>query len=121
MTTEIINRDGKNYAVIPYDIYQQLIGDAEILADIKAYDEAKQKDEETFPNDIVNRIFIDEENSIKVYREYRNLTQLELANRANITINKLQEIEADINIANQKELKTIVTVLDIDLEMIVTE
>ena len=38
MTTEIINKNGKSYAVIPYETYQQLIEDAEILADIKAYD-----------------------------------------------------------------------------------
>ena len=119
MTTEIINKNGKNYAVIPYEIYQQLVENAEVLADIKAYDKVKEKKEEIFPNYIVDRIFIQEENPIKVYREYRNLTQLKLANIANLSINKIQAIEEDISLANQEELEVIVNVLNIDLDMII--
>ena len=119
MTTEIINKNGKNYAVIPYKIYQQLVENAEVLADIKAYDKVKEKKEEIFSNYIVDRIFIQEENPIKVYREYRNLTQLELANIANLSINKIQEIEEHISLANQEELEVIVNVLNIDLDMII--
>ncbi len=54
MNTEIINKNGKNYAVIPYEIYQQLIEDAESLADIQAYDEVKERKEENFPSYIVD-------------------------------------------------------------------
>ena len=117
MTTEIINKNGKSYAVIPYETYQQLIEDAEILADIKAYDKVKEKQEENFPSYIVDKIFIQEENPIKVYREYRSLTQLRLANKANLSINKIQEIENDINLANQEELEAIAKILNIDLDM----
>ena len=119
MTTEIINRDGKNYAVIPYDIYQQLIEDAEVLADIKAYDEAKQKEEESFPSYIVDKILINDENPMQVYREYRNLTYLELAQKASLSINKIKEIENNIALASQDELEAIVKVLNIDLDLIV--
>ena len=101
------------------DIYQQLIKDTEILSDIQAYDAVKKQEEETFPKDIVDRIFIKEENPIKVYREYRNLNQLELANKANINIETLQEIENNINIASQEYLESIVKVLNIDLDMII--
>jgi hypothetical protein len=119
MTTEIINKNGKSYVVIPYETYQQLIEDAEILADIKAYDEIKEKKEENFPSYIVDKIFIQGENPIKVYREYRNLTQLELLNRVKITLKKLQEIEADISLANKEELEAIVKVLNIDIDMVI--
>lgn len=78
MSTEIINKNGKSYAVIPYETYQQF----------------------------------------KVYREYRNLTQLELANRANLSINKIQQIEADIDFAKKEELEAIVKILNINLDMI---
>ncbi|MBL1211500.1 hypothetical protein, partial [Geminocystis sp. GBBB08] len=62
MTTEIIKKNGQDYAVIPYDFYQQLIEDAEMLANIKTFDQAKDKSEESFPSDIVNRIFVEGEN-----------------------------------------------------------
>lgn len=49
ITTEIINKNGKDYAGIPYDFYQQLIEDTQMLADIKIFDQAKNKSEESFP------------------------------------------------------------------------
>ena len=60
-------------------IYEQLLEDSEMLADIKAYDEAKARNEEFFPATVVQRITIDGENPLKVWREYRGLTQEQLA------------------------------------------
>ncbi len=117
MTTEIINRNGKDYAVIPYDFYQKLVEDAEMLADIKAYDIARNKSEESFPSDIVNKIFLEGENSIKVYREYRGFSLLELSQRTKIDIQRLTEIEQDINSDNQKNIETIAKSLNIDIDI----
>jgi ribosome-binding protein aMBF1 (putative translation factor) len=119
MTTEIINKNGKSYAVIPYDFYQQLIEDAEMLADIKAYDKAKNKLEESFPSDVVNRIFLNGENPIKVYCEYRDLSILELSQKTKIDIQELEKIEDNISMATQKQLETITESLNIDLDMII--
>jgi hypothetical protein len=119
MTTEIINKNGKNYAVIPYDFYQQLVEDAEMLADIKAYDIAKNKSEESFPSDIVNRIFLEGENPIKVYREYRGFSLLELSEKTQIDIQRLTEIEQNISTANKKNIETIANILNIDVNMII--
>ena len=79
MKCEIIQKEGQPHAVIPYEIYQQLLEDSEMLADLKAYDEAKAREEETFPADIVYRITLEGENPLKVWREYRGLTQEQLA------------------------------------------
>ena len=65
----------KLFAEIWLDM-MEFIEDTENLADIKAYDKVKGKKEKIFPSYIVDKIFIKEENPIKVYREYRNLTQL---------------------------------------------
>jgi DNA-binding XRE family transcriptional regulator len=118
MTTEITNKNGKDYAVIPYELYQQLIEDAETLSDIKAYDLIKNKSEESFPAYVVDRIYLQQQNPIKVYREYRNLSQSELAKKVNITLEYLQQIENDINVASQQNLEVIAQVLNIDLDII---
>ena len=38
MKCEIIQKEGQPHAVIPYEVYQQLLEDSEMLADLKAYD-----------------------------------------------------------------------------------
>jgi ribosome-binding protein aMBF1 (putative translation factor) len=119
MTTEIIKKNGKNYAVIPYDFYQQLIEDAEMLADIKAYDNAKNKSEESFPSEVVDSIFLKGENPIKIYREYRGISILELSQKTNIDIQELEKIEDNISMATQKNLEVIAESLNIDVDMII--
>ena len=114
MKPDIITKNGENYAVIPYHFYQQLIEDAEMLADIKAYDLAKNKNEESFPSDIVYRLILEEENPIKVYREYRNYSLEELAKRVNISPELLQNIEENINLASDSQLTKISEILNIE-------
>ncbi|WP_330204020.1 helix-turn-helix transcriptional regulator [Cyanobacterium sp. Dongsha4] len=118
MTTEIINKNGKDYAVIPYDFYQKLIEDAEMLADIKAYDTAKNKSEETFPFEVVDSICLKGENPIKVYRQYRGISIIELSKKTKIDVQELEKIENNIYIASQKNLEKIAENLKIDLDMI---
>ena len=43
MNVQVIEKSGKpEWAVIPYDDFQRLLEDAEMLQDIGAYDEAKR-------------------------------------------------------------------------------
>ena len=62
MSVQIILRDGQpEWAVIPYDAYTQLIEDAEMLADIREYDAAKQalaEGEELVPAAVVDALLI---------------------------------------------------------------
>ena len=57
MKTEIIERKGKSFAVVPLRDYQRLMQDSEMLEDVRAYDAAKGGSEETFPSAVVNRLF----------------------------------------------------------------
>jgi hypothetical protein len=41
MRIETITRKGKEFAVIPVEALQRLMDDAEMLADVRAYDAAK--------------------------------------------------------------------------------
>ena len=57
------------------DIYQQLLENSEMLAYIKTYDQAKTRQEESFTLNIVEGISINGKQTLKVWREYRHLTQ----------------------------------------------
>ena len=59
MRVETITRKGKEFAVIPVAALQKLMEDAEMLADVKAYDAAKARledgEDELIPLEITER------------------------------------------------------------------
>lgn len=118
MIPEIINKNGQDYAIIPFDFYQKLIEDAQMLSDIEAFDLAKSRNEETFPSEVVYSLIFDGENPIKVYRQYRNLTRENLADQVNISVQLLTEIEHNIKLASLEILQSIASILNVDLDMI---
>jgi hypothetical protein len=86
---QLILKEGRpEYAVIPYELYEQLVEDAETLQDIRDIDEIKARiergEEELIPAHVTYAI-LDGENPVKVWREYRGLTQQELATAAGIS------------------------------------
>jgi hypothetical protein len=78
MNIQIIEKDGNpEWAVIPYKEYVRLVAEAEMLQDVRDYDnalEAMKQGEETIPSEVVYAI-LDGENPIRVWREHRGLTQ----------------------------------------------
>ena len=119
MKTEFIQKDGKPYAVIPYEIYEQLLGDAEMLDDIKAYDEAKSQGGELFPFEIAERL-LDGENPIKVFREYGGMTQKKLAEAVGVTENYIYMLENDsARHGSTKLLKAIAAALKVRVDDLV--
>lgn len=78
MSVQIILKEGKpEYAVIPYELYEQLVADAEMLEDIRDYDEAirvVENGQELVPSEVVYAL-LEGANPIRVWREYRGLTQ----------------------------------------------
>ena len=116
MSREMIERNGQRFAVVPVEQYEQLVEDAEMLADIQAFREAKATDEETFSGEVIDRIILDDENPIKVYRKYRGLTQQQLADKAEIRRAYLAEIETGRKSGSVKTLKAIAQALDVDLD-----
>ncbi|MFO8101340.1 MAG: helix-turn-helix transcriptional regulator [Dehalococcoidia bacterium] len=96
MTVQIIERDRRpEWAVLPYEMYQQLLDDAETLQDIRDYEIAKkslQSEEELIPSNVTYAI-LDGEKPIKVWRKYRGMTQRELSDKVGITKAYLSQIE----------------------------
>src|SRR6202035_3586190 len=88
MRVEKITRKGKEFAVIPVEDLQKLMDDAEMLADVKAYDAARARlergEDELIPLEITERRLAGE-NPVKVWREYRGLTQEGLAKVSEIS------------------------------------
>jgi len=119
---QIIERDGKpEWAILPYDEYLQLVEQAELLEDIRDFDEIsaaiERGDEELIPAEVVNAI-LDGKNLVKVWREYRGLTQQQLADIVKISKPYLSQIETGKRTGTTDILSRIAKALDVSLEQI---
>jgi DNA-binding XRE family transcriptional regulator len=119
MNVQVIEKDKKpEWAVLPYELYLQLVEDAEMLQDILDYDEAKkaiEAGEELVPAEIPFAI-MDGANPVKVWREYRGLTQQQLADAAGISASYLSQIETGQRTGSVNVLSAIATALRLDLK-----
>lgn len=118
MKMEIIERRGKQFAVVPLKEFDRLRHDAEMLHDIRAYDAAKARNEEAFPAEVAARL-IGGENPIRTFRKHRAFTQEQLARAAQIARPYLAELEAGRKHASVKVLKAIAEALDVELDDLV--
>jgi DNA-binding XRE family transcriptional regulator len=100
---------------IPQAEYERLVADSEMLADLAAYDAAKAEAGEGMPLTVFSRI-ISGENPVKVIREWRGLTQAELARRADLHRVQLHDIESGKSRGSVETLKAIAVALDVPLD-----
>lgn len=120
---QIIERDGKpEWAVLPYEEYMELIEQAEMLEDIRDFDRIsaaiESGEEELIPSEVVYAI-LDGENPIKVWREYRGLTQQQLADAAEISKPYLSQIETGKRKGTTDILSAIAKALNVSLDDVV--
>jgi DNA-binding XRE family transcriptional regulator len=115
MKTEIIKRNGKPFVVVPLKDYEHLLHNAEMFDDIRAYDAAKAKKEESFPAAVAERLAAGE-HPIRVFRNYRELTQQALAKKIKIARPYLAEIESGRKQGSVDVLKSIAKALKIELD-----
>lgn len=90
----------------------------EMLEDIRGYDEAKaniQAGEELVPSKVVYAL-LEGENPIRVWREYRALTQQQLAEKAGISKPYLSQLESGKRHGATNVLNRIAQALTISLE-----
>ena len=118
MKVETVKEHGHEYVLVPKEQYNQLLEDAEMLRDIREFREAKAVNEETYPSEVVNRLILNEESPIRVYRDHRGLTQQQLADRCGIQRAYLAEIETGRKSGSVKTLKAIAAALGVDLTSI---
>ena len=120
MKVQTVNRDGKpEYVVLPWAEYQALLEAAEDAIDGALLDAFRQKlatgQEETIPATIVDMLLAGA-NPIKVWREYRGLTQDALANQAGISKAYLCQIETGKREGAIKTLRAIATALGVTVD-----
>jgi len=101
-----------------------LVDEAEMLQDIQDYDSVKtaieRGEEELVPIRIAYAM-LDGENPIKVWREYRGLTQQALADTAGISKPYLSQIETNKRTGTKEVLLAIAKALKVTLDDIVIQ
>ena len=120
---QLIERDGKpEWAILPYEDYLYLLEQAEMLEDIRDYDTSKASlengEDELIPSEVVFAI-LDGMNPIKVWREYRGMTQQQLADAVGISKPYLSQIETGKRIGATEILSAIAKALDVSLDEVV--
>lgn len=95
MSVQTIEIEGGKAVIMSLNEYNSLIKRAELADDITAFDSAMkriEKGEETFPSEVVERI-VNGDNKFRVYREYRGITQAQLAKTVEISGSAMNQIE----------------------------
>jgi DNA-binding XRE family transcriptional regulator len=118
MTVQIINKDGRpEWAVLPYDEYIRLKEEAEMLQDVADYDAAMEalQEEDLIPGDVMFAI-LDGKNPIRIWRNFRGLTQQELADQAGISKPYLSQIETGKRTGTAEVLAAIASALGVTIE-----
>ena len=122
METQVLQLNGIKYAILPYEAYEKMI---EILEDARDIADAKeianriaQGEGEYYPSEVVNTI-LDGENKIKVFREYRGITQEALAKKINKSVAMIRKLENGSSDGSISTIKAISDVLKVDVEMLI--
>lgn len=119
MRIEKITRNGKDFAVLPMSLFKKLVDDAEMLADVKAYDAAKARlesgEDELIPLELTKRRLAGE-STAKIWREYRGLTQESLAKKSKVSRSMIAAIETKHKQGGITTLKKLARALNVDLD-----
>jgi DNA-binding XRE family transcriptional regulator len=121
MRIETITRKGREFAVIPVEHLQRLMEDAEMLADVKAYDAAKARlgdgEDEIIPLEITERR-LSGEAALRIWREYRKFTQERLAKKAKVSRALIAAIETKRKAGSISTWKKLGAALDVSWEQL---
>jgi DNA-binding XRE family transcriptional regulator/PHD/YefM family antitoxin component YafN of YafNO toxin-antitoxin module len=116
---QIIEENGKPaFAVLPYDEYEALLDVFEELSDAENFKRIMAGETENIPSSVVDRL-LDGENSLKAWREYRNLTQQQVARSVGISVPFLSQIETNKREPSLKIYRNLASVLKVSLDLLV--
>lgn len=113
------------FVKVPEHVFQGLLNEIETLKEAKedmldrmALDRALRIDEELLPAELVKRM-VDGQSPIRVFREYRGLTQQALADAAKVSKTTISELETGRKDGSIKTLLAIANVLNVDIDDLV--
>src|ERR1700685_1250669 len=105
--------------MFPVEELQRLKDDAEMLADVKAYDAAKARlqngEDELIPLEITERR-LGGEAALRIWREYRKLTQERLAKKSKVSRALIAAIETNRKTGSVSTWKKLGAALDVSWE-----
>ena len=97
MSVQVIQKNGKpEWAVLPYEEYERLVEEAEMLQDVRAFDEAKKAvaaGEELVPSEVTYAI-LDGAHPVRVWREHRRMSRKRLAEASGLSTSYLSQVES---------------------------
>jgi DNA-binding Xre family transcriptional regulator len=115
----IVSPSGERMVVLPESEFERLRDAAEALSDVAAYDDAKRAlaagEEELLPAAMVERL-LGGESPIRVWREHRRMSLLDLAKRTGLSQGYLSQLETRKKTGSLKSLRVIAASLGIHLE-----
>jgi DNA-binding XRE family transcriptional regulator len=106
---------GKKSLSVPVKTVTQMLEAYEDMLDIIAFDEAKKREEEHFPKELVDRL-IAGDHALRVYREYRGMTQQKLANASGVSRDMIAMIETGKKNGSLATIKKLASALEIEIE-----
>jgi DNA-binding XRE family transcriptional regulator len=118
MTVQIVDIAGQRVAILPESEYRQLAEMAEENVDIEAAVRAEQRDaagEEYVPAAVVERL-VEGEAPLKVWREYRRLTQQELGSRLGVSKMTISALETGKRDTSSRNWRRLAEILSVDLD-----
>ena len=119
-TVQIIkNKDGEvEYFIVPKKDFERLMELAEDAKDLKAAKSFNPARQETFPEEVADRLF-DGENKLRVYREYRKQSRKELAKEVGISESYISHMELGKRKGSAEKLKKIAEALNIEVDLLI--
>jgi DNA-binding XRE family transcriptional regulator len=112
----ILEHEGKPaYVVVRYEVWQDLLEQAEDADAARVYDRAKaQSDQETVPIAVADALLAGE-HPIRVWRAYRRMTQDQLAQAAGVRRAYITQLESGKRRGSTKVLADIAHALGVDI------
>ena len=111
--------DGRRWAMLPLDCYDELCEALEDASDAEALRQAEVRGDETFPSSFVERLLLSGENRVRVWREYRGLSASELARNAGVSARRISAIENGTSTGSVQTLRCVAEALCTSIDALV--
>ena len=113
----ILKHEGKpTYVVVRYEMWQRLLEQAEDADAVRAYDRAKaQRDQETVPITVADALLAGR-NPMRVWRDYRRMTQDQLAQAVGVRRAYIAQLESGRRRGSTRVLARLAQALGVDID-----
>jgi len=109
-----------SFVVLPYDEYTAILNKLEEIEDITAIELSMKDASERFPLELVESIAAGG-NPIKLFREYRNVSQAKLAKLTGLSRQFICQLESGQRTGSMSSLKKIAAVLGLGMNDLIQE